>query len=165
MKSLTGAILLAMVLLCRGRCTESKSASSDPTAAPGTGAAECLASTQPLTEKTDIASNLVAGVDRFLLRELDSSEERRARYWHRDYSSAEAYSASVRTNRERLAYILGVRDARARFQSPELVATLNEPAVLCRTKDYDVLGIRWPVLQGIHGEGLLLQPHSGKGKA
>jgi dienelactone hydrolase len=113
----------------------------------------------------DIASNLVAGVDRFLLRELDKSQALRDRYWHRDYSSPEAYMVSVATNRARLAHILGVRDARVPFQSPELVSSLTEPALLCRAKQYDVLMIRWPALEGVHGEGLLLAPHEGRGIA
>lgn len=124
-----------------------------------------LAGTQPLTMQGDIASNLVAGVDRFLLRELDRSEALRMRHWQRDYSSPKAYVVSVATNRARLAHILGVRDPRVRFDSPELTATLSEPALLCRAKDYDVLAIRWPVLDGIHGEGLLLAPHTKQGVA
>jgi dienelactone hydrolase len=127
--------------------------------------ADRLSDTQPLTLEGDVASNLVAGVDRFLLRELDQSEGLRARHWARDYSSPQAYTASVATNRERLAHIVGVRDPRVPFQSPELVATLNEPALLCRATDYDVLAIRWPTLDGISGEGLLLAPHQGRGLA
>ena len=85
--------------------------------------------------------------------------------WHRDYSSPQAYTASVATNRARLAYILGVRDPRRPFRAPELVATLTEPALIYRAKEYDVLTIRWPTLDGVHGEGLLLEPHQGKGLA
>src|SRR5260221_746421 len=124
-----------------------------------------LANTRLLAEPGDIASNLVAGVDRFLLRELDRSQERRGRYWHRDYSSVEAYSLSVETNRARLARILGVRDQRVPFGSPELVATLTQPALVYRATNYDVLAIPWPPLPGVNGEGLLFQPHVGNGVA
>ncbi len=61
----------------------------------------------------DIASRMVDGIDRFLLREIDLSAERRARHWHRDQSSVAAYNASIEANRNRLAHILGVRDAQA----------------------------------------------------
>lgn len=128
-------------------------------------APDLVEGTQPLTQTGDIASNLVAGVDRFLLRELNRSQEQRAQYWHREYSSAEPYSSSVATNRARLAHIIGVRDSRVRFQAPELVATLEESALIGHGRDYDILMIRWPVLDGLHGEGLLLQPHSGTGVA
>ncbi|HTL18528.1 MAG TPA: dienelactone hydrolase family protein [Patescibacteria group bacterium] len=128
-------------------------------------AVSSLPGTQPLVEQGDIASNLVAGVDRFLLRELNGSQAGRARYWHRDFSSPDAYTKSVATNRARLAHILGVRDTRVPFDSPELVATLDQPGLICRAGQYDVMAIRWPVLDGMHGEGLLLQPHTGKGLA
>src|SRR5688572_29625990 len=67
-----------------------------------------LAGTSKLTMEGDIASALVDGVDRFLLKELDKSVERRAAFWKRDLSSAEAYNASIEPNRKRLAHILGV---------------------------------------------------------
>src|SRR6266852_4006187 len=86
---------------------------------------EVLEGTQRLTLDGDVASQMVAGADRFLLRELERSEALRDRFWHRDYSSPEAYTVSVATNRARLAHILGVRDSRVRFQSPELSATLG----------------------------------------
>jgi dienelactone hydrolase len=146
------------------QCSRAAELGIDPT--PLTSSvSEPLPNTSLLTLQGDIASNLVAGIDRFLLHELDSSESQRARYWHRDYSSPEAYQISVATNRARLAYILGVRDQRVRFVSPELVATVVEPALVYRAANYDVLAIRWPALPGIDGEGLLLQPHAGKGVA
>lgn len=132
---------------------------------PGDRMPEVLDGTQRLTLEGDIASNLVAGVDRFLLKELDQSEAQRSRHWKRDFSSPEAYTESVSTNRARLAHILGVRDKRVPFDSPELVETLTRPALLARTDKYDVLAIRWPVLGGVHGEGLLLAPHEGRGTA
>ena len=60
-----------------------------------------LPNTQPLTLDGDIASRLVDGVDKFLLREIDKSVERRARYWRRDFSSPEAYNKSIESNRKR----------------------------------------------------------------
>ena len=53
-----------------------------------------LAGTELLTIEGDIAAQLVAGVDKFLLRKIDESTERRAQYWKRDFSSAE-WQASV----------------------------------------------------------------------
>ncbi|MCX6927962.1 MAG: hypothetical protein NT154_32845 [Verrucomicrobia bacterium] len=126
---------------------------------------EPLAGTQLLTLRGDIASNLVAGVDRFLLQQLEQSEAQRERHWKRDYTSPAAYTASVATNRARLAHILGVRDKRVRFTAPELLATTAQSAVVAKAQDYDVLAIRWPTLDGVHGEGLLLAPHTGRGLA
>ena len=57
--------------------------------------------TEPLMMEGDIASELVSGVDRFLLRKLAASIEQRPQYWQRDFASSEKYVASVQTNRER----------------------------------------------------------------
>src|SRR5262249_50711486 len=81
-----------------------------------------LPETKPLTMQGDIAMQLVEGVDKFLLREIDKSIERRARHWKRDFSSPEAYNKSIEPNRKRLAHILGIRDPRVPFDAPELVA-------------------------------------------
>jgi dienelactone hydrolase len=140
----------------------------DPNASARTGSAAAptaLEGTQPLTMEGDIASQLVAGADRFLLRELERSEALRERRWRRDYSSPEAYTASVATNRSRLGQILGLRDPRVPFQSPELAATVDKPALIFRAKRYDVLAVRWPALDGVCGEGLLLAPRAGHGLA
>ena len=122
-----------------------------------------LPGTKPLTMKGDIASDLVAGVDRFLLREIEKSVARRAAHWKRDCSSAEAYNTSIEPNRKRLAHILGVRDPRVPFDAPELVATTAQPALVGRGTGYEVFAVRWPSVGRVHGEGLLLVP-TGKKK-
>ena len=95
------------------------------------GAGPPLPGTKPLTMTGDIASELVAGADRFLLREIDESTAKRASYWKRDFSSIAAYNASVEPNRKRLAHILGVRDQR--------VSDVGDQPVEWR---------RWPVSAG-----------------
>jgi len=120
---------------------------------------EPLPGTQPLLMTDDIASNLVAGVDRFLLRKLDESVEKRTKFWKRDFSSPEAYSRSIETNRQRLAHILGVRDPRVPFDAPELVVTTSQETPIARGRTYGVHAIRWPAFGDVHGEGLLLTPN------
>ena len=122
------------------------------------GGDETLPGTKPLTWTDDIASRLVAGVDRFLLREIDRSVERRARYWKRETSSPERYAASIAPNRARLAQILGVRDPRVPFEAPEFVGTLNRSALECRGTGFIAYAVRWPAFGDVHGEGLLLVP-------
>ena len=133
----------------------------------GAWAWSCLAQgqpldgTAPLTMAGDIASNLVAGADRFLLRKLDESARERARFWRRDFSSWEAYEQSLATNRQRLAHILGARDPRAGQVELELLATPARPARCGRGKDYEVFAVRWPAFGDVTGEGLLLAPTPG----
>ncbi len=121
-----------------------------------------LPGTKPLTLEGDIASHLVDGVDRFLLRELEKSIAQRAQYWNRDTSSAEAYNKSIAANRARLAHIIGLRDQRVPFDGPELVGTTAQPALVGRGDGYDIFAVRWPALGDVHGEGLLLVPTKGR---
>src|SRR5262249_55199091 len=54
----------------------------------------------------DIASQMVDGIDRFLLRKLAESPARREVHWSRDFSSPAAFSKSVEPNRARLAKMI-----------------------------------------------------------
>jgi dienelactone hydrolase len=121
-----------------------------------------LPNTKPLTLEGDIASQLVDGVDRCLLKEIDKSVEGRERHWNRDFTTAEKYSASIEPNRKRLAHILGVRDARVSFEAPEYVATVNQPALVGKAGGYEIYAVRWPAFGDVTGEGLLLVPTKGK---
>ncbi|MHB1556509.1 MAG: hypothetical protein ACYC61_03395, partial [Isosphaeraceae bacterium] len=119
-----------------------------------------LPGTKPLTMKGDIASELVAGVDRFLLRQIDESTAKRAGFWKRDTSSARAYAASVEPNRKRLAHILGVRDPRT--DAPRIIR-LDDPTDPTRSVAGKVLkgvkevhSICWPAFDDVTGEGLEL---------
>lgn len=131
-------------------------------AALGQTSSELSRRTRPLELTGDIASHLVAGADRFLLAKLEQSRGKRAEHWNRDLSSPENYSRSLEPNRKRLAHILGVRDPRVPFSSPELVATVRTPARVGGTDSYDVFSIRWPSVGQMHGEGLLLVPRQGR---
>ncbi len=117
-----------------------------------------LVGTAPLTMEGDIASNLVAGADRFLLRKIEESAAGRAKFWHRDFSSWQAYEQSLATNRQRLAHILGVRDPRVSKVELELIVTPRRQAVRGRGRDYEVFAVRWPAFGDVTGEGLLLTP-------
>jgi dienelactone hydrolase len=130
-----------------------------------------LPGTKPLTMEGDIASQLVEGVDKFLLRKIEESVGKRERHWKRDFSSAEAYNKSIEPNRKRLAKILGVVEPRVPFAAPELVATTTQSALVGKGENYEIYAIRWPVLEDpdpnrsdvtVHGEGLLCIPSGGK---
>ena len=120
--------------------------------------AESLPGTQPLMLDGDIASQLVDGVDAFLLAQVEKSTERRARLWKRDFSSAEKYVASVEPNRARLRSILGARDPRVAFDAPEMLATPNQPALIGRGEKYDIFAVRWPAFGDVNAEGVMLLP-------
>jgi dienelactone hydrolase len=115
-----------------------------------------LPGTKPLTMAGDIASELVAGVDRFLLKQIDESTAKRAKHWKRDISSHAAYCKSVDSNRARLAHILGVRDARA-----ETKTRTNDLSLLLASDDrVEVVALSWPAFGDVTGEGLMVTQKS-----
>src|SRR5215471_16556151 len=92
--------------------------------------AEPLPDTKPLTRDGDLAAQMVEGIDKYLMRELAASVEKRKQYWKLDFSSVEAYKKSAQPNRERLKKILGVVDARVAPVEMEYVGTATQPALV-----------------------------------
>jgi dienelactone hydrolase len=128
---------------------------------PLTASAAPLPGTQPLTQEGDLAAAMVAGIGKYLDRELASSSQRRPQFWKPDLSSAEAYARSVQPNRDRLRKLLGVVDTRLPPRL-EYVGGPDEPALVAETDAYAVSAVRWAVLPGVDGEGLLLEPKGRK---
>lgn len=120
-----------------------------------------LPNTSLLTANPDFSATMVAGIDKFLLRQTELDKAKRAAFWHRDLSSPEAYTKSLAPNREHLRQIIGAVDPRVPIATLELVGDLSHPAVLAENDHGTIQHVRWPVFDGVHGEGLLIQP---KGK-
>ena len=114
--------------------------------------------TKPLTIEGDIASHLVAGVDRFLLRELEASIARREQHWSRDFTSHAAYAKSVEPNRRRLAHIIGLRDERIAFDGLTLKSTTAGASLAGQTDRITIRAVSWPVFGDVTATGLLLEP-------
>jgi dienelactone hydrolase len=117
-----------------------------------------LPGTQPLTWTDDLSVRMVAGIDQFLLRETERALETRATFWKRDFASREAHEKSIQPNRERLRTILGAEDTRLPVNALEFVETSAHPSRVGETERYTVFAVRWPVFEGVQGEGLLLRP-------
>src|ERR1700730_11611268 len=90
-------------------------------------AAGPLPGTKPLTVEGDLAAKMVEGIDKYLMRELGASTDKRKENWKPDYSSVEAYRKSVESNRQRLAKILGVVDPRVTPVELEYVGSDKQP--------------------------------------
>jgi len=119
--------------------------------------AESLPNTKPLQAEGDLAAKMVAGIDKYLMRELAASAEKRKQFWKPDFTSAENYAKSVQPNRERLKKLIGAVDPRLPVEM-HYVATTDTPALVAETERYKVYAVRWPVFEGVDGEGLLLEP-------
>ena len=67
------------------------------------------------------------------------------------------YDKSVEPNRQRFTKIIGVVDPRVPVKM-ERFGDDDNPALVAATDSYRVYQVRWPVLENVWGEGLLLQP-------
>ena len=112
----------------------------------------------------DCAENNTRQITAFLDSKIAESEQHREKLWDRQFTSPEAYEQSVEKNRERLRFIIGVRDRRKPFDSPDYVGTLTAPALLAETSTHKYYAIRWAVFETLNGEGILVEPKNGNVK-
>ena len=105
--------------------------------------AQTLPNTKPLEPNPDFSATMVAGIHRFASRLIEQSTSTR------------------KPEREKLKAILGIVDQRLPISSLELVGDTSTPALIHETDQVRIFRVRWPVFEGVHGEGLYVQP---KGK-
>ena len=117
-----------------------------------------LPDTQAFSLDGDISARMVQGIDRFLDRQLEESMVVRETFWHRNYASPQAYSQSIETNRDQFRKYLGAIDSRSSIADLEVIDKASAHGLI-ETPLYTVREVRWPVFDGVHGEGLLLEPN------
>ncbi|HVL11159.1 MAG TPA: hypothetical protein VM529_01250, partial [Gemmata sp.] len=120
-------------------------------------AAEPLPNTKPLTEDGDLAAKMVAGIHKYLDRELAASPAKRDALWKADLASKEALAKSLPAKRERLRKMLGVVDERVK-PNLEYVAGPGKPSLIAEIDGCKIHAVRWAVLPGVDAEGLLIEP-------
>ena len=121
---------------------------------------EPLPGTPPLTAEGDLSVQMVDGIHRWLARARKCVDSARAEAWLEDSASAankEAWAAVAKERRAELAGMIGAADAR---RSGELTVQVDASAMLpmIPAGSYAVRKVIWPVFDGVHGEGLILQP-------
>ncbi len=136
-----------------------------------TAPSRSLAGTAALDIQGDIASELVAGVDRFLLKELGKSVEKRINFWPKPESTDgnaardSAYESATATLRQELRMRIGMIDSPIpceSFASQSVVsAEEKEPKWLADNNVCVVHEVRWQVFDGVDASGLMVIPHSG----
>lgn len=122
-----------------------------------------LSGSAPLNVEGDLSARMVEGISKFLLREIAQTETNRVERWQRNFSSPEAYELSIQPNRARLRKVVGAVDSRRPSGEIEFRETTLEPALVAETDTFTVRAVRWAVFEGVHGEGLLLQPKAAAG--
>jgi dienelactone hydrolase len=128
---------------------------------------------KPLTLEGDISVLMMDGAHRFIERKINESSSSRSKYWNRNLTSREMYEVSVEPNRKRFMKYVGVEDKNEPFVNYRIgledgyppvymqkFSVNNDPEVIAETAKYKVYQVRWPVLNRVYGEGLLLQPKS-----
>jgi len=119
-----------------------------------------LPGTKPLAIEGDLSALMHEAALRDMDRRIADSISLRPHFWRRDPASAETYERSIEANREHFRTIIGVVDPRQPV-GMERFGDEENPALVAEAKSYRIFQIRWPALEGVHGEGLLLEP---KGK-
>ena len=117
-----------------------------------------LENTQPLDWQGPLDEKMLDGLHAFIDRKLAAAIKTRPRHWSRDFSSTAAYETSVEPNRRRFRSIIGLVDERLP-PSMERYGDDDNPALVAETALFRVFQVRWPVVEGVTGEGLLIEPH------
>ncbi len=118
---------------------------------------EILQDTKPLTWEGDLSKRMMDGAHRYIERKIDESVTVRQKYWKRDLSSRTAYEKSIEPNRKRFMKCIGLVGERVPVVMQRLCEDAN-PELVADTDKYSVYQVRWSVLDGVFGEGLLLEP-------
>ncbi|MDR2754594.1 MAG: hypothetical protein LBC20_02705 [Planctomycetaceae bacterium] len=122
------------------------------------GESAVLPNTEPLLQNENCAERNNRFVTEFLNEKIIDSINHREKFWNRKFDNRHVYETSVSKNRERFRFIIGVRDNRQDYESPDLCETLEIPALLAETVTHKIYAIRWPVFESLNGEGILLEP-------
>ena len=120
------------------------------------GAQELLPGTAPLTETGDFSARMVQGIGHWLERETAAVATARNQRW-REAAAGSEWAAFVASKREQLRRAIGVVDARASGSLEELSEAGSAAPVVTKA-GYSVHRVRWPVFEGVSGEGVLLRP-------
>jgi dienelactone hydrolase len=120
-----------------------------------------LSDTQPLEEGGDLAAEMVDGIHRYLMRLTAQTPARRDRAWSKvgidEKLGLGEKLNTVRAKRRLLLKRIGAQDQRPAVDWRVLSATPRR-AELAGGKGYRVFTVRWTALEGLDGEGLLLEP-------
>lgn len=147
------------------RAEAGSAADSIPDVLPGTARLEWDLTPNAMSRK------MLEGAHQLVDQQVKESAAGREAHWHRDLSSPEAYLRSIASNRKTFMHMIGVADKTVPMSNynigipdeypsvfMEKITTDTDAAWVAETATYYVYQVRWPVLNNVHGEGLLLQP-------
>ena len=121
----------------------------------------------------DVATKMLNGAHQFIDEKIEQSIVDRPKFWQRDFTSRQAYEKSVEPNRRKFMKYIGVEDKsepltnynvglpdKNPFALMQKISVNDDTEIIAETSGYRVYQVRWPVLNRVWGEGLLVQPKS-----
>ncbi len=127
------------------------------------GGDDVLAGTHLLKVDQPLDHWMIDGLHRFCLRELANSPRLRSEAWQPHLSTSASFEKHVAARRNRLRSILGVIEPRITSNSSlgfELISTLEQSSIIASNQHVTAHRVRWPVIEGVTAEGLLLVPQT-----
>ena len=121
-------------------------------------ASAALPGTKPLTRESDLSAQMVTGIDRFLMRELDKASQKRPTLIFRKTTGSAKLDEFKTSQRQRLRRSIGAVDPLLSIKGLEYISRTDQSALRYKDRTLSVHAVRWPVLPGVNGEGLLLRP-------
>ncbi|MBI3735855.1 hypothetical protein HY256_05010, partial [Candidatus Sumerlaeota bacterium] len=115
----------------------------------------------PLTETRDLVDVMLDGLHEFLDEKTSESLATRKERWHQDFSSPEAYEKSIEPNRERFRRIIGAIHPVISPVQFQYIADAADRFKRESSSEPEARRVRWPVFDGVEGEGILISPTSG----
>lgn len=122
--------------------------------------AQPLPGTQPLTITDPLDEVMVSGISRFAVQAINDSQKLRDNAWAADPKKAEQSRKAMDDRRAQFRTIIGAVDERVSDDDFEIVTRLGGDGGVARVNGdaVTVYAVRWQVIDGVRGEGLLLVP-------
>ena len=111
-----------------------------------------------LLEKGDLGTKMVSDIGVWLDIKTKENHTLRNEQFLVNASKIAQDPKALEKKKQTLKSILGIIDSTNKTEDLELLETLNKPALIYETKQYKIFKIRWNVVEGLHGEGLLVEP-------
>lgn len=117
-----------------------------------------LPETRPLTwSEAELPDLLMDGAHRFIERKIGDAAKNRHRFWPPKDAAAGRWTEMVESNRAHLRSIIGAVDHRLP-PAMEYFGSELDGALVFRGEKFRIGQVRWRVLDGVFGEGLLVSP-------
>lgn len=133
-----------------------------------------LPNTVPINEvlsSDEMFAKMMMGAHKWIDQKILDSKNQREKYWNRNFESQSSYDQSVEVNRKRFMHYIGMQDNIQTGRNYNIgipdkhppvkmyrISEKQNTIIVSETEHYRILQVQWPVLDGVNGEGLLIEP-------